>query len=249
MTQYDTTSQRRQSSGQVDPDTVAQVAKASTSAAAEQTTEPPQPSPSPTQPRTRAGVRMAAQKAFDLYSSGQYGRFRDRWSSGAQELVSRRDYMRRFKECLSPVSGLRFEITDVAVSGDTAKVTASRSVATFIFDFAYQRGAWRYVPFRITFITCHTLPEGTRMIEEDVLRTKPKWVRYLCLMLVSSLILTLVAGFYPANRNSSENVKQSIITPAKEVDASSVVIEKDQTIDIETFSQLAEQLRNAGLDH
>ncbi|MEW9531920.1 hypothetical protein [Microbispora sp. NPDC049125] len=104
------------------------------------------PSRRPVQPKTRGGARAAAQKAFDLYTTGQYGPFWDRWTSGAQRLVSRRDYVRRFKLCPNVAEGLRFTISAVSVTGNHAKVTAARSIATFVFDFLYERGAWRYLP-------------------------------------------------------------------------------------------------------
>ncbi|WP_433351715.1 hypothetical protein ACQP25_01755 [Microtetraspora malaysiensis] len=134
------------------PAAVAQAVKTSTSPASEESTAAtrPSPSPSPTQPRTEAGARAAAQVTFDLYSAGQYGRFWDHWSSGAQGVVSRADYVRRFKLCPPIAEGLRFEITDVVVSGTTAKVTTGRSIITTTYDFAYQRGAWRYIPLAKT---------------------------------------------------------------------------------------------------
>ncbi|MGI5493776.1 hypothetical protein [Microtetraspora malaysiensis] len=131
------------------PAAVAQAAKTS-APAGEESTAAARPSPSPTQPRTEAGARAAAQVTFDLYSAGQYGRFWDHWSSGAQGVVSRADYVRRFKECPPIAEGLRFEITSVSVTGNTAKVTTARSIITTTYDFAYQRGAWRYIPLAKT---------------------------------------------------------------------------------------------------
>lgn len=110
------------------------------------TSSSPTPSRRPAQPKTRAGARAAAQKVFDLYSSGQYGPSWDRWAAAAQKLVSRRDYVRRFKLCPSVAEGLRFTISAVSVTGSRAKVTAARSIATFTYDFVYERGAWRFVP-------------------------------------------------------------------------------------------------------
>ncbi|GAA0385810.1 hypothetical protein GCM10009530_40960 [Microbispora corallina] len=104
------------------------------------------PTRRPAQPKTRAGARLAAQKVFDLYTSGQYGPFWDRWTSEAQRLVSRRDYVRRFRLCPSIAQGIRIQISAVSVTGDHARVTAARSIATFVYDFQYERGVWRFVP-------------------------------------------------------------------------------------------------------
>ncbi|ETK36775.1 hypothetical protein [Microbispora sp. ATCC PTA-5024] len=32
------------------------------------------------------------------------------------------------------------------MTGDHAHVTAARSIATFVYDFQYERGVWRFVP-------------------------------------------------------------------------------------------------------
>lgn len=104
------------------------------------------PAAEPAQPRTRAAAREAAAAAFDLYTAGQYGQFWDTWTQQAQRLISRKDYVRRFKLCPAAAEGLAFTISSVSVSGNTASVVAKRSIATFTFTFAYQGGAWRYVP-------------------------------------------------------------------------------------------------------
>ncbi|MGJ6963590.1 hypothetical protein ACSDR0_16930 [Streptosporangium sp. G11] len=99
----------------------------------------------PEQEQTEAGARTAAQEAFDLYSSGSYGEFWDRWSAESQQIVSRNDYTRLFKLCPQIAQNLRFTITSVTVSGATAKVQATRLIGAFTFDFAYEGNAWRYV--------------------------------------------------------------------------------------------------------
>ncbi|MET8332179.1 hypothetical protein [Streptosporangium canum] len=99
----------------------------------------------PEQEQTEAGARTAAQEAFDLYSSGSYGEFWDRWSAQSQQLVSRDDYMRLFKLCPQIAQNLRFTIASVTVNDTTAKVQANRLIGGFAFDFVYEGKAWRYV--------------------------------------------------------------------------------------------------------
>lgn len=98
----------------------------------------------PEQEQTEAGARAAAQEAFDLYSSGSYGEFWDRWSAQSQQFVSRDDYMRLFRLCPQIAQNLRFTITSVTVNGATAKVQANRLIGAFTFDFVYEGKAWRY---------------------------------------------------------------------------------------------------------
>lgn len=114
------------------------------------------PSPSasatrrPGQPKTRAGVKKAAAAALDDYAFGQYGQFWDVWSSQAQKLISRKDYQRRFRECPAGADGVRYQIQQVSVRGDQARVQTIRTMLGIsvrpTFDFVYQRGKWRYVP-------------------------------------------------------------------------------------------------------
>ncbi|MFG1873404.1 hypothetical protein ACGFIV_01025 [Sphaerisporangium sp. NPDC049003] len=98
------------------------------------------------EPRTKAGVQAAAAVAFDAYAAEEYGEFWDTWSAKGQKIVSRRDYVRRYKECPALAGGIRFEVKKVAVSGDRAKVRVSRLNAIFTYDFIYENGAWKYVP-------------------------------------------------------------------------------------------------------
>ncbi|WP_155361465.1 hypothetical protein [Acrocarpospora macrocephala] len=101
--------------------------------------------PTPTsQPRTKAGAKAAAKRAFDFYSIGNYGKFWDQWTEQSQAVVSRSEYMRRFRECPASAQGIRWSISDVSVSGSTARVTASRSILVDQFTFRYQAGRWRY---------------------------------------------------------------------------------------------------------
>ena len=98
------------------------------------------------QARTRAGARAAARDALAAYASGRYGRFHDLWSSAGKRLISRQDYVRLHERCPQPGEGTPFEIRKVTVFGDRAKVRAARGRSTYIFEFVYQREAWRYVP-------------------------------------------------------------------------------------------------------
>lgn len=106
----------------------------------------PTPSEKPAQPRTRAAVRSAAEEVFDAYAAGEYGPFWDMWTSQAKEVVSRKDYVRRFRLCPSVAQGLRFEIQKVTVAGNRATVRTARSILVQTYRFAYQEGEWRYSP-------------------------------------------------------------------------------------------------------
>ncbi|MGI5162598.1 hypothetical protein [Microbispora sp. CA-102843] len=122
-------------------------ASATAKAAMEETVRSrPSPSPKPTQPRNQAGARAAAQQIFDLYSAGSYGAYWDHWSRATQQVVSREDYVRRFKLCKPVVEGLRFQVSSVTVAGAHAKVVVARSIMTFTHDFVYEDGQWRFVP-------------------------------------------------------------------------------------------------------
>jgi hypothetical protein len=97
------------------------------------------------QPRTRAGAQAAAAEAFDDYAAGDYGLFWDRWSATSKKVVSRANYVKRFRLCTPVSEGLPFVIKKVAVSGNRARVRATRLGIFFSYDFVYERGAWRYV--------------------------------------------------------------------------------------------------------
>lgn len=100
----------------------------------------------PQQDRTEAAVRKAAQDAFDSYAAGNYGAFWDSWTSEAQALISRDDYLRLFELCKPQAEGLRFEIKQVTVDDDVANVEVARLIAAFTYQFRYENGRWRYVP-------------------------------------------------------------------------------------------------------
>ncbi|MFF4417108.1 hypothetical protein ACFYY8_31695 [Streptosporangium sp. NPDC001559] len=99
------------------------------------------------QPRTAQAVRTAAAAAFDDYAAGDYGLFWDRWSAASKRVVSRRDYVRRFKLCPQAVEGLRIKVEKVTLNSarTRARVRASRLDFLFNYDFVYEAGAWRYV--------------------------------------------------------------------------------------------------------
>ncbi|WP_327587027.1 hypothetical protein OHA25_08450 [Nonomuraea sp. NBC_00507] len=104
------------------------------------------PSPKPVQPRTQAAVRKVAEQAFDAYGAGEYGEFWDMWTSQAKKVVSRKDYVRRFRLCPSAAQGLRWQIQKVTISGARASVRAVRSILVQTYTFAYQGGRWRFQP-------------------------------------------------------------------------------------------------------
>lgn len=107
------------------------------------------PAASPTrpaaQPKTEAAVRTAAQDEFDAYAAGEYGEAWDLWTAASQRLIPRADYEKLHELCPA-VTGLRFMVEKVKVSGDTAKVRVSRSIAVFSYTFLYEEGQWRFVP-------------------------------------------------------------------------------------------------------
>jgi hypothetical protein len=107
------------------------------------------PAASPTlpaaQPKTEAAVRTAAQDEFDAYAAGEYGEAWDLWTAAGQRMISRADYEKLHELCPS-ATGLRFTIEKVRVSGDTATVRVSRSIAVFSYKFLYEQGQWRFVP-------------------------------------------------------------------------------------------------------
>ncbi|MET8388638.1 hypothetical protein ABZV14_37205 [Streptosporangium canum] len=96
--------------------------------------------------RSETTVRQAAQVGLDAYSGGSYGDFWDLWSAQAQTAVAREEYVRLFQLCPQPVPDVRFAVTTVAITGDDARVQATRSGDTTDFAFRYEGGSWRYVP-------------------------------------------------------------------------------------------------------
>lgn len=96
--------------------------------------------------RSETTLRQIAQLGLDSYSSGSYGDFWDLWSTQAQAALAREEYVRLFQLCPQPVPDVRFTITTVTVSGDTAKVQAVRLNETADFGFLFQGDAWRYSP-------------------------------------------------------------------------------------------------------
>ncbi|MGC5009807.1 hypothetical protein ACLQ2R_03480 [Streptosporangium sp. DT93] len=95
---------------------------------------------------SETSVRQAVQPALDAYGSGSYGDFWDLWTTGAQELISREEYVRLFTLCPPIVADSPFTIASVAISGDTAVVRADRAGATTEFGFVFQKEAWSYEP-------------------------------------------------------------------------------------------------------
>lgn len=104
------------------------------------------PSAAPDSERSETTVRQAAQVGLDAYSDGSYGDFWDLWSAQAQTAVAREEYVRLFQLCPQPVPDVRFAVTTVTITGDDARVQATRSGDTADFVFRYEGGSWRYVP-------------------------------------------------------------------------------------------------------
>ncbi|MFD8556689.1 hypothetical protein ACWDOR_20205 [Streptosporangium canum] len=96
--------------------------------------------------RSETAVRQAAQVGLDAYSGGSYGDFWDLWSAQAQTAIAREEYVRLFQLCPQPVPDVRFAVTTVTITGDDARVQATRSGDPADFAFRYEGGSWRYVP-------------------------------------------------------------------------------------------------------
>ena len=95
---------------------------------------------------SETSVRQAAQLMLDAYTSGSYGDFWDMWSTGAQGLIAREEYVRLFQLCPPRAPGTSFTITEVAITGDNANVQAARFGEHAAFDFLFESGSWRSVP-------------------------------------------------------------------------------------------------------
>lgn len=96
--------------------------------------------------RSETTLRQIAQLGLDSYSGGSYGDFWDLWSTQAQAALAREEYVRLFQLCPQPVPDVRFTITTVTVSGDTAKVQTVRLNETADFGFLFEGDSWRYSP-------------------------------------------------------------------------------------------------------
>lgn len=107
----------------------------------------PDPSPAPRNSQwSETEVRQAAQLALDTYAGETYGDFWDLWSTRAQGLIRREDYVRLFQLCPPTTRDTRFTITAVTITGEGATVQATRSGAPEDFDFLFEDGSWRYTP-------------------------------------------------------------------------------------------------------
>ncbi|MFF3445212.1 hypothetical protein [Streptosporangium sp. NPDC002721] len=112
---------------------------------------PPSSPPSAATP-TRGGehsetsVRQAVQPALDAYGSGQFGDFWDLWTTEAQGLIAREEYVRLFEVCPPILPNSPLTIATVTLTGDSARVQATRLNDTTDFDFLFEEGTWRYEP-------------------------------------------------------------------------------------------------------
>ncbi|MEU8380718.1 hypothetical protein [Streptosporangium sp. NPDC048865] len=107
---------------------------------------PSTPSPKPGGEHSEASVRQAVQPALDAYGSGLYGDFWDLWTTEAQGLIAREEYMRLFEICPPILPNSPLTIADVTITGDSARVQATRLDDTTDFDFAFEGDTWRYEP-------------------------------------------------------------------------------------------------------
>ncbi|GAA3419281.1 hypothetical protein [Streptosporangium vulgare] len=112
---------------------------------------PPSSPPSTATPtrggeHSEASVRQAVQPALDAYGSGLYGDFWDLWTTEAQGLIAREEYVRLFEICPPLVPNSPLTIGTVTITGDSARVQATRLNDTTDFDFAFEGDTWRYEP-------------------------------------------------------------------------------------------------------
>ncbi|MEU4407828.1 hypothetical protein AB0F88_25200 [Streptosporangium sp. NPDC023963] len=95
---------------------------------------------------SEASVRQAVQPALDAYSSGLYGDFWDLWTTEAQGLIAREEYVRLFEICPPILPNSPLTIAGVTITGDIARVQATRLDDSTDFDFVFEGGTWRYEP-------------------------------------------------------------------------------------------------------
>ncbi|GAA4182528.1 hypothetical protein GCM10022252_08540 [Streptosporangium oxazolinicum] len=107
---------------------------------------PPSTSSTPGGEHSETSVRQAVQPALDAYSSGSYGDFWDLWTTEAQGLIAREEYVRLFEICPPILPNSPLTIAGVTITGDNARVEATRLDDATDFDFAFESGTWRYEP-------------------------------------------------------------------------------------------------------
>ncbi|MEV4526048.1 hypothetical protein [Streptosporangium sp. NPDC049304] len=107
---------------------------------------PPSTSPTSSGEHSEVSVRQAVQPALDAYSSGLYGDFWDLWTVEAQGLIAREEYVRLFEICPPLLTNSPLTISTVTITGDSARVEATRPSETTEFGFAFESSAWRYEP-------------------------------------------------------------------------------------------------------
>jgi hypothetical protein len=107
---------------------------------------PPSASPARGGEHSEASVRQAVQPALDAYGSGSYGDFWDLWTTEAQGLIAREEYVRLFEICPPLVANSPLTISTVTITGDSARVQATRLDDATDFDFAFEGDTWRYEP-------------------------------------------------------------------------------------------------------
>lgn len=126
------------------PSTPAQAAAPSSTAAPASSA-----SAQPTEPVTKAGVKAAASKFYDLYSAAQYGAAFQFVDPAQQQTIGKATYLAVFKGCPSQSEGLARVIKKVTLAGHTAVVTETiagiaSKLGSVTDSFVYKGGKWYY---------------------------------------------------------------------------------------------------------
>lgn len=103
----------------------------------------------PTEPATKAGVKAAASKFYDLYSAAQYGAAFHLVDPAQQKIIGKATYVAVFKGCPSPSEGLARVIEKVTMAGHIAVVTETiagvgSKLGSVTDSFVYKGGKWYY---------------------------------------------------------------------------------------------------------
>lgn len=97
------------------------------------------------EPVTRDAAKAAAQREFDRYAVGDWGGAWDLWTAAGKAAISRSDYHDFHVRC-GTMTGLRFSVVDVSLTGNKAGIAAERGGLLFHETMAHEDGHWRYEP-------------------------------------------------------------------------------------------------------
>jgi hypothetical protein len=105
----------------------------------------------PSQPETAIEATSVARQYFALYSAGQYAAAWSLFAPSAQHTVPLATWTGVHDGCVSPGSGLAYNVSDATVTGNTATVTvafagAASGLASGSEAFTYAGGRWGYTP-------------------------------------------------------------------------------------------------------